>query len=646
MHGVHGTSPNSMLGVEAKQVAGDGLTGIYRAVPHADGTAGPLPYRNLNPGQAVEAYSWGALTSGVQGLLGWVRRVLWLTLLPFAFVNVAYWARFHLDTSHETTGGEARTSARSIRWAGLLLTCLFILTPCLIFIDMIAWQCYGGNSNGCPRLPDQIDFMTRFNAAQRMAIASVGPFAVLATLWGLSRSTRAKYEAVRDTDKVSDMGPSQPLRSRHMWSGELRCRRLQHLHVGLGIATILIFSGLQMVVTSPNTVGLLWATTGLSIGLWGYAFGRAWILEDKVSPYDVWVPRAALIIALVHLLALWFVPLTDAQDDANFGGPFRNNNLLFLVVIVGLLALNTVLFLSRCALVWVVRSAIAVVILLPVVLLVLYPTGVSDTAVLWAGVAASVVVWAAMLWWHLHFTDNETSRHESSAWRGAAAAVLLGAGAWIALLFSSAAVIGAADYLNGSDHPVSQLDTAVENIKVPGIEDQISVSGEVTIGGAVILVPTEPGESVRILGGVIRADSASSPGVINRDLFDHTILPVGSTIALGAPGPDGELIPQSIVMIDSCVRQADAPHAMDPCRASSQGLQRPGVISTADPATQGDRTPGHAEVRSTSPAAIDRAPGPDLDSDDSTGLDPGGGLAARRGRFCVLSHGRQGDPQA
>ena len=556
-----------MLGVDANQVAGDGLTGIYRA-------KGPLPYRNLNADQAVEAYSWGALTSGVQGFLGWVRRVLWLTLLPFAFVNVAYWARFHLDTSSETTGREARISARCIRWAGLLLTCLFVLTPCLIFIDLIGWQCYGGNANGCPRLPDQIDFMTRFNAAQRMAIASVGPFAVLATLWGLSRSTRAKYEAVRDTDKISDMGPSQPLRSRHMWSGELRCRRLQHLHVGMGIATIVTFSGLQMLMTSPNTVGLLWATTGLAIGVWGYAFGRAWILEDHVSPWDEWVPRAALIIAVLHLLALWFVPLTDAQDDADFGGPFKNNNLWFLVVIVGLLALNTILFLSRCSNAWVVRTVIFVVIVLPFGLLVKYPHGV-PTPVLWVEVAGGVVLWLGMIWWHFRFTDDKTSRHESAAWRGAAPAVLLGAGAWVALLFSSAAVIGAADYLNGSEHPVSQLDTVVDKIKVPDVDDEITVRGDVVIAGAVLLPPTAGSEGVRILGGTLRADSASSPGVVNSDLFDHTILPAGTIISLGAPGLDGEPIPQSILMIDSCVRSdnGDDPDVEDPCRASSRGFQ-------------------------------------------------------------------------
>lgn len=56
VHGVHNTSPAAMLGLspaDVGQVAGDSITGIYRAKPGVD-----LPRRTLPPGLAVEAYSW------------------------------------------------------------------------------------------------------------------------------------------------------------------------------------------------------------------------------------------------------------------------------------------------------------------------------------------------------------------------------------------------------------------------------------------------------------------------------------------------------------------------------------------------------------------------------------------------------------
>ena len=579
VHGVHGTSPNSMLGVAASQVAGDAVTGIFRST-------GDLPYRTIHPGHAVEAYSWGALTSGVQGLLGWVRRVLWLTLLPFAFVNVAYWARFHLDPESTSSGLEARISARCVRWAGMLLTCLFVLTPCLLFIDLIAWQCFGGNANGCPRLPDWVDFLAGFNAAQRMAVASLGPLLMLGILWALSMQTTARYEAVKDTETVSDLGLGNPLRSSEMWNGEARAKRLQHLHVSLGLGTIVMFSGLQMLVTTPERAGVLWATTGLASGVLALALAGAYVVTDTIEAADAWLPRVALLITAAHLLALWFIPLTAVQEDADFSGPFMNNNLWFLAVIIGLLALNTVLFLSRIKQVWIVGAVIAGVVVLPLLVLANFRQGVDKPVVLWAFLAAGLVSWAVMLWWHLHYRDDETHRHESAAWRGSGPAVLLGAGAWIALLFTSAVLIGAADYLNGSDHPVSQLDTRLEPIETPGVNKVVTVDGDAVIAGAVLVLP-RGGEPARLIGGEVRAASAKGAGDPAPHLFDQTVLPTGTTILMGEE--------DALVLVDSCVRTSGTAR----CRPSSEDFvaqasydgagvellvaERPVTLSFADP---------------------------------------------------------------
>ena len=86
----------------------DGLTGVFRS---ADGK---VPYRDLTNGPIVEAYSWGALTSGVGGALGWLKRALWLLLLPFSLANLAYWARLRVGES----GGQARYGVVAARLAG------------------------------------------------------------------------------------------------------------------------------------------------------------------------------------------------------------------------------------------------------------------------------------------------------------------------------------------------------------------------------------------------------------------------------------------------------------------------------------------------------------------------------------------------
>src|SRR3954452_5024068 len=80
VHGVHGTSPSSMLGLtdaDVAQVAGDGLTGVFRPRAGAE-----LPTRTLTDTTSVEAYSWGALASAAKGVLGWVKRALWRLLCP------------------------------------------------------------------------------------------------------------------------------------------------------------------------------------------------------------------------------------------------------------------------------------------------------------------------------------------------------------------------------------------------------------------------------------------------------------------------------------------------------------------------------------------------------------------------------------
>ena len=197
VHGVSGTPPHSMLGLDdprdvrrLDRGGTDDLTGFYVA-RHPAKTSGP----SLPADGSREAYSWGSLTSSAGGLLGWVRRALWLTLLPFAMVNVAMWSRPGLAQP----GVRRWLPAVLIRTAGLLLTGLLVATACGIGVDLYAWQCFRQGVPACPALPGFLSFLgsdTFDDPGRRLAVGQAVPLLMLLGFWWLSRTTINSYEAV------------------------------------------------------------------------------------------------------------------------------------------------------------------------------------------------------------------------------------------------------------------------------------------------------------------------------------------------------------------------------------------------------------------------------------------------------------------
>jgi hypothetical protein len=127
VHGVSGTPPQSMLDIDrVVQVGGDELGRTFR---RADRLGGELP---IEDGHIVEAYHWGALTSGsrTQGL--------WLLLAPFGLVNVAQFT-LQRPTSRLARWAHAVAGA-ALRLIGLSLTVLFVLAAMVITVDLWAWQ--------------------------------------------------------------------------------------------------------------------------------------------------------------------------------------------------------------------------------------------------------------------------------------------------------------------------------------------------------------------------------------------------------------------------------------------------------------------------------------------------------------------------
>ena len=79
VHGVAGTPPEEVLEQpHAELVAGNVDAGFLRRLWEAESVSADTPRRRR------EAYSWGGLTSGDN------LRALWLLLLPFMLLNVAF----------------------------------------------------------------------------------------------------------------------------------------------------------------------------------------------------------------------------------------------------------------------------------------------------------------------------------------------------------------------------------------------------------------------------------------------------------------------------------------------------------------------------------------------------------------------------
>lgn len=612
VHGVHGTSPAAMLGVadsEVGQVAGDGLTGVFRA------KKGPLPYRDLDGTDvSVEAYSWGALTSGVQGFLGWVKRALWLLLLPFALVNLAYWARTQLGGS----GQQARWGARAVRLSGLLLTVFFVLTPCVLAIDLAAWQCFRYGVPGCARIPGQLDFLAAWAPGQRLAVATLLPILAIGVLWLLSKTSMSRYENVDDLlDSPPVLSTRHVLLHPKLWSGTVRTQRLQRLHLTAAVATVIAFSGIHMLHATrlPRPSGwalLLWTTVLLA----GLLLALTALLvtvthEDDVEPvvattyggglpsivnrgraltplFDTALLGTAGAVYLLHLAAL-----ARAQPTQQAGKPvitvnealdFTGRNVWIIAVFVGLTLLHLSVFTGgrmrpRSA-VLVVLSAFTGV----VVIMVLQAVGKYDATDPWPVVGAAV---AAIAFWLLlaHWQYlRSPAVHSDKAWRGAGASVLLAAAAWIALLFTSGTVIATANYLNGGSHGVGDLVSHVEGRKIAPTtlslanEDstrEFVATGEVTLRRARIVVSED---QARVISGTIEMKDLSlavDPQRARDDAFTEgrgrTIVERTSTLTLPA---------KELILADTCLRAGSAK-----CTAEESQFHSAGVLTLPAGAT-------------------------------------------------------------
>ncbi len=591
VHGVRGTPPSSMLGIDAGnvvQVAGDDLTGFYRP---ADGTE--LRLRTPKAELAVEVYSWGALTSGVRGWFGWVQRVLWLALLPFALVNMAFWARQHAGEQ----SGQARWGLRAVRVSGVLLTVVAVLTPCVVAIDLVGWQCFRSNSIACPVLPDWTDRLASLSTGQRMALTSLVPLAAILGLVLLSFRTLARYEATPmmtkpgGTSRGADVGI---LGDSKMWKSGGRTRRLQRLHVAAALATVVCFTGIHLLVVAR--LARLWPTTVAGVLILVLVVALATTVDPRDHEhattrrhfwsrsgtrwYDAlaWV---ALVVVVAHLAVLWTIRLPLALHDRNFTG----TNTWFITLFAALTVLHVVLFVGG-RLPGPLATLVAGLFLALVVSGVVLGhggAGVRNAVLLALGALMAWLVLALIqvrLARRGRWGDEDGPDLRAMAWVGAGSSLLLGAATMVALLFTTAAVVATANHLNGPDQSVDDLVTRRHEV-APVNAPTLRAAGDVVLAGARI---TSDGGTIRVSSGTIVVDTLTATDPDSR----LATIGLGSThlrksVVVLPPDATG------VRLESSCYGRAGDPDyaSKAPCTGESVGFRTAGTL-LVPPACQVD----------------------------------------------------------
>ncbi|MER7369966.1 hypothetical protein [Nonomuraea wenchangensis] len=230
VHGVHGTPPQTTLHhPHPWRVAGDGVTGFYRRWwPEGRPAGGDADVPGV---RRREAYAWGGLTSGGRAL------ALWLPLLPFSLVNLAY---FMLP--RPPRGRWLRHLAEAVlRLFALLLTGTLVGAVTRASVDLFGWQCTAPGRactlDGAPAFARWLAETQAGEPSRRLAVAALAPLLVVGLLWWLGRRTWR-----RDEQSVVPPGGGPhspiPLARPRLWHGAAPVWRLRVVHVSFAAASV------------------------------------------------------------------------------------------------------------------------------------------------------------------------------------------------------------------------------------------------------------------------------------------------------------------------------------------------------------------------------------------------------------------------
>jgi hypothetical protein len=336
IHGVSGTPPDGMLGhPHPKLVAGDEVAGFYRR--WWPGGRPNSTDRDSETRRHREAYSWGGLTSGAGS------RALWLLLLPFMLLNVAFYMTPRPPV--QDRGSRVRSLLRKLsaavqRLLALTLTGSLVLSVIGVAMDLVGWQC-GRATAGCGDRHGWLSFLTSswLQAPHRqLAVTSLVPAAVVALLWYLGRTTWLAHEQTRVPEREQAAG-SVLLEDRGTWNGSQSVGRLRAAHVAGGFSLIAVLllaplarhSGLGQTLL---VLHLLIIAGVVAAVIWFHIADRPAPSAATTEPSLRWidrVPMAAAALYLATAVLVFFVPFDPARPETG-GLPWFTGTLLWTLL--------------------------------------------------------------------------------------------------------------------------------------------------------------------------------------------------------------------------------------------------------------------------------------------------------------------------